>query len=109
MKLLTLYLPCSALLHPALTWPMDSLFLFLLLLGGAPDSSSMEVPRGQASVQVMASATILRGETIDFGNSVNQSAMRTKKSGDKYQIALTRSTGEIENIDGRKIQLQEFH
>ncbi|MEO9913607.1 MAG: hypothetical protein ABJF89_03145 [Parasphingorhabdus sp.] len=107
MAALTFYLPCSAGLCSALSCLMDSLFLFMLLLGGAPEGSSIDAP---SHVQVTASARILRGETIDFEKPITRlGANAGIGSGAIFQLAPLRSTGELISVDHSKIQLQEFH
>ncbi len=86
---------------------MDSLLLVFLLLGAAPDGSPMEAPRSPSRAHAMASATILRGEVIHFGEANRREA--AKDSGNGFQIAPIRSAGETGSSDGQKIQLQEFH
>ena len=87
---------------------MDSLLLFLLLLGGTPDRPSIDAPRGQ--VQAVASARILRGEAIDFGTPDNRrGAQAAKEAHTIFQITPIRSTAALDSADGRTIQLQEFH
>ena len=87
---------------------MDSLLLFLLLLGGTPDRSSIDTPRSQA--QAIASARILRGEAIDFATPANRHSVQAARDGRRiFQIAPIRSTAAVASADGGTIQLQEFH
>jgi hypothetical protein len=89
---------------------MDMLLLTLLLLGATPDGSSIEAPRPQSRAHAVASARIVRGESIDFEKPANPRRVSTAQySGAVYRIATIRSVGEIATLDGRKIQLQEFH
>ncbi|MGB5483947.1 hypothetical protein [Parasphingorhabdus sp.] len=86
---------------------MDSLLLMFLLLGAAPDGPSVETQPSGSRAQAVASATILRGEVIDFDRPVSQLA--TKGNSNIFQIATIRSAGKTGNADGGEIQLQEFH
>ena len=87
---------------------MDSLFLFLLLLGGAPDRPSIDAPRGQA--QAVATVRILRGEAVDFTAPANRRGTQAASEGRTiFQIVVIRSTAAVKSADGRTIQLQEFH
>ncbi len=90
---------------------MDSLLLVLLLLGAAHDGPSAEAPRTQSRVQAVASATILRGEVINFGGSASASTTAARKDDRKiFRIATIRSAGKIDSVDGGGVvQLQEFH
>jgi len=89
---------------------MDSLLLFLLLLGGTPDRPAIEAPGGQSRVQAMASARILRGAAIDFGAPVNRRGAQAARDGRIiFQMVPIHSMAEIESAEGRTIQLQEFH
>jgi hypothetical protein len=89
---------------------MDSLLLFLLLLGGTPDRPAIDAPGGQSRVQVMASARILRGAAIDFGAPVNRHGAQVARNDSKiFQMAPIRSLAEMESAEGQIIQLQEFH
>lgn len=89
---------------------MDSLLLFLLLFGGAPDRPSIDASSGQSRVQAMASARILRGEAIDFNmQTTRRSAQTIENGGQIFQIAAARSTTEVKSADGGIIRLQEFY
>ncbi|MEH6701072.1 hypothetical protein [Parasphingorhabdus sp.] len=90
---------------------MDSLLLVLLLLGAAPEGPSAEAPRSRSHAQAVASATILRGEVINFGPSASTSNGEARKDDRNiFRIATIRSEGRIDSVDGgRLVQLQEFH
>ena len=89
---------------------MDSLFLFLLLLGGTPDPPSIDASPGPLRVQAVASARILRGEAIDFETPVNRLHAHAEQDGGTIFVsAPTRSTARLAGADGRTTQLQEFH
>ncbi|WP_323799163.1 hypothetical protein [Parasphingorhabdus sp.] len=95
---------------PALPCQMDSLLLFLLLLGGTPDRPSIDAPGGPSRVQAMASARILRGEAIDFEAPVDWRDGQVAEQGKaRFQIATIRSAAVVNGADGQTIQLQEFH
>ena len=90
---------------------MDGLFLIFLLLGAAPDGAPVEAPRSQSRVQAVASATILRGEVIDFGAATSARNGDTGKDDrNVFRIATIRSAGKIDSVDGGgEVRLQEFH
>ncbi len=83
---------------------MDSLLLLFLLLGATPGASSNEAASPRTRAQALASATILSGEVIHLGKP----ASRVAAGDSSNQPSVLRSAGEISNIDGRTIQLQEF-
>ena len=88
---------------------MNSLLLFLLLLGSAPDQHATGTSAGPARVEVVASARILRGETIAFRHPVIQGSTRATGDGQIiFALAPIRSTALAKNADGHIIQLQEF-
>ncbi len=84
---------------------MDSLLLIFLLLGATPGVSSDEAASPRTRAQAVASANILRGEVIHLGKPVSRVAANDSSN----QLFVLRSAGEIANIDGGTIQLQEFH
>tara|TARA_R110001599_G_scaffold2862_2_gene15534 strand:- start:3307 stop:3579 length:273 start_codon:yes stop_codon:yes gene_type:complete len=90
---------------------MDGLFLIFLLLGAAPDGAPVEAPRSQSRVQAVASATILRGEEIDFGATTSgRNGDAGKDDRNVFRIATIRSAGKIDSVDGGgEVRLQEFH
>jgi|GEM_PF-1298845 len=89
---------------------MDSVFLFLLMLGATPDGPLAEASSSPTRVQATARVRILRAEVIDFGASVDRRGVQVASDGsDIFQLAPIRSTGEVESADGRMIRLQEFH
>ncbi len=89
---------------------MDSVFLFLLMLGSTPDRPLVEASSSSTRVQAMASVRILRAEMIDFGAPIDQRGVQVASDGRHiFQLAPLRSTGEVESADGRTIRLQEFH
>ena len=88
---------------------MNSLLLFLLLLGSAPDQPATGTSAGPARAEAAASARILRGETIAFGHPVVQGSTRATGDGQViFALAPIRSTALAKNADGHIIQLQEF-
>lgn len=86
---------------------MDSLLLIFLLLGATPGASSDEAASLRARAQAVASANILRGEVIHLGTPVSRIAARD--SSNIFQIGAIRSAGKTASLDGRTIELQEFH
>lgn len=89
---------------------MDSVFLFLLMLGSTPDRPLVEASSSSTRVQAMASVRILRAETIVFGAPIDQRGVQVASDGRHiFQLAPLRSTGKVESADGRMIRLQEFH
>ncbi|WP_417619670.1 hypothetical protein [Parasphingorhabdus sp.] len=89
---------------------MDSLLLFLLLLGGTPDQPSIDASGGHPRVQATASATILSGEVIDFGTPDDRSGAQAVQDGKAiFRLAPVRSAAVVKGADGQTIQLQEFH
>lgn len=88
---------------------MDSLLLFLLLLGGAPDQPVTGASAGPARVQAVASARILRGQAIALGAPVSLSEPPATSDGAPVlRLAPIRSTAALRGADGQTIQLQEF-
>ena len=86
---------------------MDSLLLVFLLFGAAPDGPSVEAPRSQSRAHAVASATIVRGEVISFGEPAGREA--ASDGSNIFRIAPPRSEGEIVSVEGLTIRLQEFH
>ena len=86
---------------------MDNVLLLFFLLGASADGSTGEAPAAAARVQVVASATILRGEAIRW----DEPARRTTAGigGQGIVIGALRSVGTAQSADGRTIALQEFH
>ena len=86
---------------------MDSVLAIFLLLGAAPAGPSGSGPGPQSRVQVVASATILRGEAIEFGKPSGRN--KDDEIGRQvFQFTTMRTEGEIAGLDGMKIRLQEF-
>ncbi|ASK89128.1 hypothetical protein [Sphingorhabdus sp. SMR4y] len=89
---------------------MDSLLLFLLLLGAAPDRPPVESVSGPVRVQGVASARVLRAAVIDFEAPVDRRDVQSATRGrETYHLSPVRSAGVVEKVDGEKIRLQEFH
>lgn len=86
---------------------MDSLLLVFLLLGATPDGSPNETAGTPIRAHAVASARILRGEVIRWGEPATREAR--PDSGNIFQPAMIRSAGKVAGVDGRTIQLQEFH
>lgn len=76
---------------------MDSLLLLFLLLGATPDGSPDQMSHAGAHAQAVASATILRGETVAWDASARRAT------------GLVRSAGTAVDTEGRTIAVQEFH
>tara|TARA_R110000850_G_scaffold86231_6_gene185848 strand:- start:357 stop:623 length:267 start_codon:yes stop_codon:yes gene_type:complete len=87
---------------------MDRLFLFLLLLlGAAPGQPLAAASAGPARAQAVASARILGGQAIAFG----QPARPETSARDGRMLlpaAPTGTTVPSKSADGRPLQLQEF-
>tara|TARA_R100001244_G_scaffold6593_14_gene8002 strand:+ start:7943 stop:8212 length:270 start_codon:yes stop_codon:yes gene_type:complete len=88
---------------------MDSLLLFLLLLGGTPAQPVAGASTVPARIQAVASVRVLRGQAIAFGPTADgRDPSGAEDGGAIAPLAPIRSTAVSQTVDDQVIQLQEF-